>query len=706
MSFQLFPAPPRKPRKQPATFVAQSPASPEPAVELAERAKAPGELHELIIKIDPEPTAQIQLPGQAHTTDTKTYQAVAATDGSRQRPRIETSCASSADRKSPSSAAGRQRSQSNATQSSRTFSPKSASSLSSKVDPKTTGSPALSESATLIGTINNSSPPVMRSIFPRYNPSLRLSQQAYKPTQASPTHIPKEKISKSPYSPEFYIPHGKWTRSESPEAPYYTPLFELVHLWNVANNKLDSEAKRTFSLQLHRGGSRDQDPEQGLGPQDLVFGTSPVKPLYMLQQSPTSTEEPQPRLKHEVLISRHHPTKAEKPALPIAHLDLNTPPPHRTTPDVDIQDTSAVHVANIHSKLAALSALEAAANSPEASRIALVDPTASSPAAAQLAATAVAESESRYGCQLFFCPISEKLMEPYETNKSATYELRHPQIGALPVVVQGDVKKALSNLWGDEAAEEGSRTGSPDHYRPLPPIHTTISLLNPFATPRSSSDEASPNISSPSQKSRANSQSHRPLSPAPDEIFVRLDLTTHALTIDAAALTAVASSKGGDAHKYVIDTAVSAVLAVAVAESRREGHFATLSRTNSESSSTKESRGIGGGQLPWVDAEGNFVFEGPPTTAAKDRRSKVRVKWGFGERSKATAKETRKQSGDLEAGTAGQEGAKKRDELPFVAELVLWVVESAFKVVVFVLGLLLRAVAKIVVGACRCVAKA
>ncbi|KAK8172148.1 hypothetical protein BKA80DRAFT_262188 [Phyllosticta citrichinensis] len=706
MSFQLFPAPPRKPRRQPASFVAQSPASPEPAVELAERAKAPGELHELIIKINPEPTAQIQLPGQAHTTDTKTYRAAPASDGSRQRPRIETSCASSADMNAPSSAAGRKRSQSNATQSSRTFSPKSASSLSSKVDPRTTGSPALSESATLIGTINNSSPPVMRSIFPRYNPNLRLSQQAYKPTQASPTHIPKDKISKSPYSPEFYIPHGKWTRSESPKAPYYTPIFELIHIWTAANNKLDPEAKRTFSLQLHGGSSADKDSVKALGPRDLVFGTSPVKPLYMLQQSPNSTGEPQPRSKHEVLISRHHPTKAETPVLPVAHLDLNRPPPHRTSSDVDIQDTSAVHITNIHSKLAALSALEAAANSPEASSIALVDPTASSPAAAQLAATAVAESESKYGCQLFFCPISEKLMEPYETNKSATYELRHPQVGALPVVVQGDVKKALQSLWEGEAPKDGSRSGSPHYYRPLPPIHTTISLLNPFAMPRSNLNEPPLEASSPSQKSRANGQSQQPHSPAPDEIFVRLDLTTHALTIDAAALTAVSSSKGADAHKYIIDTAVSAVLAVAVAESKREGQFATRSRTNSESSSSKETQGVGGGQLPWVDAEGNFVFEGPPTTAARER-GKVKVKGWFGERSKATPKGNRKQGGDLEAGTAGQEvSGKKRDELPFVAELILWVVESAFKIVVFVLGMLLKVIAKIVVGACKCVAKA
>ncbi|KAK8195110.1 uncharacterized protein BKA78DRAFT_351036 [Phyllosticta capitalensis] len=699
MSFQLFPAPPKKTKKQP--IIAQSPASPEPAVELAERAKAPGELHELIIKINSDPTEQIQLPGQAHTTDTKTYQAIAPADGGRQRQSVETSCTSTS---------GRNRSQSNATLSSRTFSPKSASSSSSKVDPRTHGSPALSESATLIGTLNNSSPPVMRSIFPRYNPNLRLSQQAYKPTQPSPTHIPKEKISKSPYSPEFYIPHGKWTRSESPDAPYYTPLFELIHLWNAANNKLDQEAKRTFSLQLHNGGSKERDLDKSLAGQHMVFGTSPVKPVYMLQQSPAPAEGEQQQLaRHEVLISRHHPTKAETPALPVAHLELKTPPPHREFPDTHVEDTSAIQVASIHSKLAALSALEAAANSPEAAKIALVDPTASSPEAAQLAAAAVAGSEAKFGCQLFFCPISERLMEPYETNKSATYELRHPQIGALPVVVQGGIKDSLQNLWESEKPQEGSRSGSPNYYRPLPPIHNTISLLNPFATPRSSFSEPSkPKPSSPSQKTAGSNQPQRPLSPAPDEIFVRLDLTTHTLTIDAAALMAVASTKGGDAHKYVIDTAVSAVLAVAMAESRREGHFAPLSRTSSKSSSTKEEQGIGGGKLPWVDSEGNFAFAGPPTTAAKER-SKVKAKWGFGERVRGSTKGAQKQ-GDLEAGTAasdaGQVNGKKKDELPFLAELILWVLESAFKVVVFVLGLLLRIVAKVVVGACKCIAKA
>lgn len=328
----------------------------------------------------------------------------------------------------------------------------------------------------------------MRSIFPRYNPNLRLSQQPYRPTQSSPTDIPKDKISRKPYSPTFYVPHANVLRSGSAEEPYYTPKIELGALWDAANGKARPEARRTYALQMHcRKVSPDSSPIDG---ETFVFGCSPIQPFYSLEQAlaDRASGEPQPC---EVLISRNNPTQPNAKSIPVAHIQIQTPPPHAPPPppeafyqrpDLIPQPT---HITTIVPKLAALAALEAAAQSPRASDIASFDPKAESPQAAQLAAEAVAQCKARNACQLYHCAVAEPLMPPYETNKTATYELRHPTLGAFPVVVQGDVKRSLVAA----AAATTNNTSRPTS--PLNHLPTTITLLNPFAAPRAA-DAPSP----------------------------------------------------------------------------------------------------------------------------------------------------------------------------------------------------------------------
>lgn len=576
----------------------------------------------------------------------------------------------------------------------------------------------------------------MRSIFPRYNPNLRLSQQPYRPTQSSPTDIPKDKISRKPYSPTFYVPHANVLRSGSAEEPYYTPKIELGALWDAANGKARPEARRTYALQMHcRKVSPDSSPIDG---ETFVFGCSPIQPFYSLEQAlaDRASGEPQPC---EVLISRNNPTQPNAKSIPVAHIQIQTPPPHAPPPppeafyqrpDLIPQPT---HITTIVPKLATLAALEAAAQSPRASDIASFDPKAESPQAAQLAAEAVAQCEARNACQLYHCAVAEPLMPPYETNKTATYELRHPTLGAFPVVVQGDVKRSLVAA----AAATTNNTSRPTS--PLNHLPTTITLLNPFAAPRAA-DAPSP----PPEHTRAGSPS-RPPTPAPDEVLARLSLHTAALTVDAAAIAALGTDKSSPhahaPHPHMIDVAVAAVLGALVAERRREG-AALLgpplgpAAPGGSGTSTPGLVVYGGGQWPE-----QVVFEGPPTGAARrwpgakgvDAREVLREKvrpwswgWWWGEdagkaekrrvRREEKARKGKKGVVDIELGEVGRvvgvgkkEGRKeekKEEETHWLLELVLILLTFAFKTVVFLVRLVLKVLGRLIVGVNRCAAKA
>ena len=134
----------------------------------------------------------------------------------------------------------------------------------------------LSGSSTLVRSLSNaSSAAPIQSMFPRYNPTVPLAKQDYRPTQSSPTHIPRDQISKQPYSPSQWSAQspgslgspgkGQHSSTVSPAGissfpqgvlgspkPRYSSADELAELWEAANGQSTAEKGRTFALQMIR----------------------------------------------------------------------------------------------------------------------------------------------------------------------------------------------------------------------------------------------------------------------------------------------------------------------------------------------------------------------------------------------------------------------------------------------------------------------
>ncbi|KAJ9668129.1 hypothetical protein H2201_001935, partial [Coniosporium apollinis] len=642
----LFPPPLKKVKRSLSRKASVKQAAREPVAERLERAKSPVDFHELVIQVNSPTTASpVAIPPQACVLQTSLEQhgtAPAALDRrnaasptpSMTHTRAESppvSDARSAHRTRTSSPVSRQQAALPVTGSERQH---AATPSISEVYSLRSGSPTLVRSnsaATTRGPRSPGEPPLMQSIFPRYDHGRRLSQQQYRPTQASPTHIPRDKISKAPYSPGFYSPHGDVLNGDasgsSSTTLEFTPAGELYPLWDAANGQGTPIAAQQYVLQMHRPVDATSSNHS-----QFVFGPSQSQPFYSLTQSSfleaysNGTESNDANKDHELLIQRHHPNKPM--SFPIAHLTLRTPPPAPSPSAVQpppLQQQSLI--TSIYPKLAALSALELAAQSPTASSLALVDPEATSPAAAQLAAEAVQEAAVRECCALTWTPAV-----PGGQARSATYELQHPSLGVFPIEVQGDVAQGLSSARSKSAASVFIR---------CPPSHNK-------------NDDADRELRKPKGYGHNDDG---------DDVLARLGLSTDALTVDAGAIM-----RFGNA--YLIDVAVSAVLAVAVAEANR--------RTETVKTS----------------------FEGPPTAAARGS-PKLAAK----ELKKDKKAKHRQRQGDIEAGMAGEKDRGK-EELPTVTRAVLKVLRVGFKTAVWVLELAMRVLTKMVVVATRCVQKA
>jgi len=137
--------------------------------------------------------------------------------------------------------------------------------------------------------------PVMRSIFPRYNPDLPLEHQQYFPTQTSPSHIPRTIIHRPPYSPS--INGSTSTGLHSPtlygitSPGRFPPVVqdqtvlepsstaEVQELWKVTNGwRVSPSEGRKFCLKMS---SAAEEP--------LFTLSSSTQPFYSLRLVPTST---------------------------------------------------------------------------------------------------------------------------------------------------------------------------------------------------------------------------------------------------------------------------------------------------------------------------------------------------------------------------------------------------------------------------------
>jgi hypothetical protein len=275
----------------------------------------------------------------------------------------------------------------------------------------------------------------------------------------------------------------------------------------------------------------------------ITFGPTENETFYSLAQAhPSADEEDEP---HEALIFRHHATENEIPnparddLLPISHMLIYPPPApsfskaSRHSPELSSSEP-ATQISTVTPVMATLHALDAAAKSPQAHALASSDPKAESPAAARLAERAVRAATERESCTLSWLRTDPR---------NGKYELHHPSLGVFTVVVEGDVKAALSSISSSTKSRK----------------HASISLINPFASlayqspPLGALSPTAFAFRSNEQKSDENK---------PSGVLAKLDFSEELLHLDAPGIQSLG-------NVYLLDVSVSAILAVAVAESQR-----------------------------------------------------------------------------------------------------------------------------------------
>ncbi|KAF2009756.1 hypothetical protein BU24DRAFT_81606 [Aaosphaeria arxii CBS 175.79] len=738
-ALQLFPPPPRPRQASPTQRMRGKTPTPEPEPERMESAKtnrAPENFHELIIQVNSVPVSpsnsmappsSIAPPPQAHLPVRTPPEDNRPVFDSPPRPRHA------------SPVLERKSSRRGAQPMSPIFPIQDAQDRSATPTfapgPGRTVSPAFSTSPTLVRgnsvatharTVSLQSEVPMRSMFPVYNPNVSLEQQQYVPSQASPTHIPKNQISRSPYSPEFYIPHGhmasEGTKSPPPK-PFFTPSHLLDNLW-VACNGQEEPAVQMYTLRMHRPTAANPT---------ITFGTTPSLPFYSVGLSNLAGNNEVQSIMNEVLIQRHHPTQPR--VLPIAQLDLMAPPSLGNNSIHPLQHEATTLLTSIYPKLAALAALEAAATSPRASHIALNDPDASSPAAQQLAEEVLMGAAQRECCALAWVRDSpEQHSNPWARHmpSEGSYQLHHPTLGTFPIKVEGDCS-------GINKPSSRPVTGMYGHNMPSTPNITqkpaSITLLNPYILSPNSPRAAQFSPLTPPPRIGGFGQDMRPNSITPSEMDVtqlptatdataddamlaRLDFASNSLTLNLGALTRFG-------NPFLVDVAASSILAVAVAEAVRgrktnrgsQDSFeppppsAVLNRTEpSTAKAFKDSftegfdsfggktrnplssitSGGGGGGRKWS-------FKSTNTSKTSDSFDKdIELGEWYGQQpqnkdsTKAPAKETR-------AEKKARKKKEEEDKLPFVARAVINVLTFAFKSVIFVLKIAIKIVAGVVV---------
>ncbi|KAI4166621.1 MAG: hypothetical protein LQ343_007894 [Gyalolechia ehrenbergii] len=209
------------------------------------------------------------------------------------------------------------------------------------------GSPNLDRKGSTASTGTYS--PVMRSMFPRYDPALSLRQQRYYPsTEISPAvAATSSRVNNAgSYSASLYtqleapsvgretaLPSGLGLQnagklSEKLEglSGFSTPV-ELVNFWALANGQMSKKAAKEYRLELNC-----DDLEAG---QEIIrFDSSTSQSLYTLSASGT-----------DVLISRSHPTN-------------DTTTIQVSTPTLQRPNSSTAVIATIFPKLAELMAID------------------------------------------------------------------------------------------------------------------------------------------------------------------------------------------------------------------------------------------------------------------------------------------------------------------------------------------------------------
>lgn len=363
----------------------------------------------------------------------------------------------------------------------------------------------------------------MRSMFPVYDPYLPLQGQHYRPQVAPSAALVSQERFRKPERAPAVQSHAE-SSSQAQQQVYITPPDHLGALWGCANGSMTMPDPKSYTLKMFRPSVISEKKKQ-----QITFGPVETNPFYSLSKSHPNPEDLNEG--YELLVSRHHASKED--ILPVSHMQLQPPPPPTTSKSGRGSGFSDIHVAasqitTITPIMATLHSLDSAAKTPQAHTLALVDPSATSPAAQRLAERAVAEANAREACTLAWTPVCPR---------TGKYELHHPSLGVFSIITEGDVGSAL---------EGGpSRTAA------------NVAIVNPFAalTP-TSAHSASPIGSIASGKTAVNEIDRM------GSVIARLDLQQDTLYIDAASIQQLG-------NLYLIDVCVSTLLSVAVAESKR-----------------------------------------------------------------------------------------------------------------------------------------
>ncbi|OAL49365.1 hypothetical protein IQ07DRAFT_587939 [Pyrenochaeta sp. DS3sAY3a] len=737
-ALQLFPPPPRAPRQTSPRRPAQhkSPAT-EPTLAQPNshsNTKPSPDFHELIIQVNSVPVSPansmappsaVTAPSRVHIPNSQVTRSPLSSNktgfepSSQQHPppphQLRQEIYNRAqDPRAPSPAMALQEEQSK--QQARVASPD----LSRAI------SPAFSEAATLVRAnssatrVRSTSPQEdvpMRSMFPVYDPTVPLGNQAYIPTQTSPTHLPRTQISRSPYSPTYYVPHSNVRSSSStappPPKPFFTPSNLLENLW-LATNGQDDPSIQIYTLKMHRATAANPT---------ITFGTTPSLPFYSLAQANLANGHEVPSIMNELLIQRHHPTQPR--VLPIAHLDLIAPPSLDNVMFDPHQQESVTLLTSIYPKLAALQALDAAASSPAASRLALSDPGAQSPAAQRLAEDVLAGTAQRECCALAWMRDNpQQQANPWAQHmpSEGSYQLHHPTLGSFPIAIEGDCS-------GINTPSTRPVTAIYGHNMPMTPMTpgrkpASITLLNPYILSPSSprTNAFSPLPPPPPRTDGMN----RPISLTPSEMSInqlptttdataddamlaRLDFNNDALTLNLGALTRFG-------NPFLVDVVCSTLLAVAVAEATR-GRSRTSKNRSQENfeppppsftlthqkedtarafkdSFVEGFQGFGGKNKPPVSSTGLKKFAASLKSSTTSRSPSASFdkdielgEWYGQENKTRESKEEKKARKEKE----------DEDKLPFVTRTIINVLTFAFKSVVFVLKIAIKIVAGVIV---------
>lgn len=330
----------------------------------------------------------------------------------------------------------------------------------------------------------------MRSIFPQYNPTRALQHQSYYPTSSPPAYS----------SPVMSSPTQQQVLKRYDSAVGLVDGYEHIPAATQADSQaLWSASTETFPCE----GRKVQFPLYQDLPDETIkvaIGTSPSSLIYsMTRESPSGTTP------KRYALQKHCPTTSSSPSSssPVSQLE------------VPIENKNQDQITTIFPKTAAIAAIKAIAESPEARHIATFDPHGESPEAARLAQDAVTSAHRNYSCQLI-----KKQKSSNNKPLEAHYELKHPQLGVCAITVTTTTPTTAI-----------SRSGGSGEVTKM-----KISFHHPSATPAAIASETLN--------------------------LAFLDFAHGACVLDLPSLIALDS-------RFVVDTVVSALVAVAVIENER-----------------------------------------------------------------------------------------------------------------------------------------